>query len=197
VLSKAKRTRKERRDSLHFEMTPPASNEAPSLKVKRSRFQKTPPAFGQDCDRPACDDMVSMMQQAKERLTTDGTSGSSKPIECPPSSASLGNSSWTLLHTMAAWYPDKPTTEDRSYITGFMNALARFYPCPWCAKDFRHNIEEKPVQTSSREALCTWLCEQHNIVNQKLGKPQYACDIKTLDERWRKSSKDACQSGSH
>jgi hypothetical protein len=54
-----------------------------------------------------------------------------------------------------------------------------------------------PHRTSSREALCTWLCEQHNIVNQKLGKPQYACDIKTLDERWRKSSKDACQSGSH
>jgi hypothetical protein len=48
-------------------------------------------------------------------------------------------------------------------------------------------------RTSSRKELSTWICEQHNLVNQKLGKPLYSCDMETLDERWRKSTKEECQ----
>jgi FAD-linked sulfhydryl oxidase len=39
-----------------------------------------------------------------------------------------------------------------------------------------------------------WLCEQHNLVNEKLGKELFMCDMKTLDERWRKSNDPKCQS---
>jgi FAD-linked sulfhydryl oxidase len=78
-------------------------------------------------------------------------------------------------------------------MTSFFAAFARFYPCPWCAKDFRKNVETKPVKTASRKELCRWLCDQHNIVNKKIGKPEFSCDINDLDERWRKSEKEACQ----
>ena len=47
-------------------------------------------------------------------------------------------------------------------------------------------------RTQSREQLSLWLCEQHNKVNEKLGKPLFQCDINVLDERWRKSSRASC-----
>jgi hypothetical protein len=66
-----------------------------------------------DCDRPACDGMNSMMQQMKKLSTTTTTtaaastsssSSDTNPMvskeECPPTSATLGKGSWTLLHSM-------------------------------------------------------------------------------------------------
>jgi len=49
-------------------------------------------------------------------------------------------------------------------------------------------------RTQSREDLCVWLCQQHNLVNEKLGKPVFRCDISELDDRWKtnKSSKKQC-----
>jgi mitochondrial FAD-linked sulfhydryl oxidase len=127
-----------------------------------------------DCDRPACDDIVSMFQKAskaaseadaesatmgkaKSSTTTDSAEiGSaersiSKEIFsvddiCPPTSAKLGRSTWTLLHTMAAWYPDAPSSSDQTSMKSFFAALSHFYPCPWCAHDFQQNLEEKPPQ---------------------------------------------------
>ena len=66
-----------------------------------------------DCDRPACDGMNSMMQQMK-KISTTTTAPVSAPSsststetnsklskeECPPNSATLGKGSWTLLHSM-------------------------------------------------------------------------------------------------
>jgi mitochondrial FAD-linked sulfhydryl oxidase len=78
-------------------------------------------------------------------------------------------------------------------MTNFMTALARFYPCTWCARDFKKNLEQKPVRTTNRKELCQWLCEQHNIVNVKTGKPVFDCDMTTLDERWRKSETPECK----
>jgi len=141
--------------------------------------------------------------------------------ECPAGSSKLGRSTWTLLHSMvcgkvafelhptslcfvslfpscllllqAAWYPDKPSPEDRSQMTAFMNSLARFYPCTWCATDFQANVAKSPPATESRTELCQWVCEQHNVVNEKTGKPIFSCDMKTLDDRWRKSDRPECK----
>jgi mitochondrial FAD-linked sulfhydryl oxidase len=74
----------------------------------------------------------------------------------------------------------------------FMEALSIFYPCTYCATDFQDNIKKSPVKTESREGLCVWLCEQHNLVNEKLGNKTFNCDLKSLDERWRKSSDPRC-----
>jgi Erv1 / Alr family len=155
-------------------MTEP--NPSPSIMTKQSRSTpnaKTPFPYESlsDCDRPACDDMVSMFQKAsiaaalnaesaetinaKPSTSTDSSVvGSVERVRskenfsaddmCPPSSAKLGRSTWTLLHTMAAWYPEVPTERDQTGMTSFFTALSRFYPCPWCAHDFQQNLEEKP-----------------------------------------------------
>mmetsp|Transcript_13412 Transcript_13412/g.22838 ORF Transcript_13412/g.22838 Transcript_13412/m.22838 type:complete len:173 (-) Transcript_13412:1009-1527(-) len=146
-----------------------------------------------DCDRPACSDTMEALSQAMKRMETK-QSVPGPSTECPPNSPELGRASWTLLHSMAAWFPDHPKPEDEQLVTHFMSALARFYPCTWCAADFQENLQTKPVRTETREDLCLWLCEQHNLVNEKLGKPLFKCDIKLLDERWRKNSNPSCQS---
>ena len=64
----------------------------------------------------------------------------------------------------------------------------------YCAKDFQDNLAKSPVKARSREDLSMWLCEQHNLLNEKLGKDLFKCDMKTLDERWRKSSDPRCES---
>mmetsp|Transcript_26686 Transcript_26686/g.31055 ORF Transcript_26686/g.31055 Transcript_26686/m.31055 type:complete len:182 (+) Transcript_26686:75-620(+) len=164
-----------------------------------------------DCDRPACDDTISALNQAlsrignkKEAVASVGSRSSSRSSEndgilgykaCPPSKENIGRSTWTLLHSMAAWYPDRPSFEEERRIKAFMEALAIFYPCTYCATDFQENIKKTPVQTKSRKDLCVWLCEQHNNVNEKLGKQLFDCSIKNLDERWRKNQDRKCNGG--
>jgi hypothetical protein len=70
------------------------------------------PSFLDDCDRPACDDMMSMLKAASGRVRenekkkkialheTVQPDQTSFRLQCPPKSAELGSSSWTLLHTM-------------------------------------------------------------------------------------------------
>lgn len=47
----------------------------------------------------------------------------------------LGRSTWNLLHTMAAVYPDKPSDEQKQDVKSFFSILSRTYPCDVCAKD--------------------------------------------------------------
>ena len=74
-----------------------------------------------------------------------------------------------------------------------ISASMVIYIQTYCAKDFQDNLAKSPVKAKSREDLCMWLCGQHNLVNEKLGKDLFKCDMKTLDQRWRKSSDPNCQ----
>jgi hypothetical protein len=63
--------------------------------LKNKLGKLPPPLFGEDdCDRPACHDMMSQMKKASQ------ASQDKKAVECPPNSGVLGRASWTLLHTM-------------------------------------------------------------------------------------------------
>lgn len=62
-----------------------------------------------DCDRPACEETVSALSNALNRLKekkkkkstiSSGTVGEEKKMACPPSKDYIGKSSWTLLHSM-------------------------------------------------------------------------------------------------
>ncbi|CAN0405199.1 unnamed protein product, partial [Hapterophycus canaliculatus] len=46
----------------------------------------------------------------------------------------------------------------------------------------------------SRLALSLWACQQHNLVNEKIGKPTFQCTLPALDERW-KTGKKSCWGG--
>lgn len=103
--------------------------------------------------------------------------------DCPWDKDTLGRSTWGLLHTIAAQYPEQPTPQQQKDVNGFFSVLSRLYPCEFCARDFQKELKETPVQAGNQEQLSQWLCRLHNKVNVKLGKPEFDC--KRVNERWR------------
>lgn len=97
----------------------------------------------------------------------------------------LGRASWALMHTIAAYYPQKPTHAQRVQARRFFDALGDLYPCATCRADLRADVDANPPRCESREALARWVCERHNAVNEKLGKARASCAMEALDARWR------------
>jgi FAD-linked sulfhydryl oxidase len=52
---------------------------------------------------------------------------------CPENIGSIGRKTWAFLHTMAAYYPEQPSPEQRSDMGMFLGAFSKFYPCKACA----------------------------------------------------------------
>lgn len=144
----------------------------------------------------ACTDFKSWYQTNKTNSTlndksvlkTNNNSSSIHSKECPLDKDELGRNSWSLFHTMAAYYPEKPSNEDKVVMNNFIQAIARFYPCESCAIDFRRDIKDDPPEMNSRVKLSYWWCRIHNKVNRKLGKPEFDCS--KIDERWLDGWKD-------
>ncbi|CAK9436309.1 uncharacterized protein LODBEIA_P08670 [Lodderomyces beijingensis] len=103
--------------------------------------------------------------------------------EDPPDVGQLGKSSWTLLHSIAATYPEEPTTKQQRDMKSFLSLFAGFYPCWYCGEDFTRFLEKNEPATSSQDQLGKWLCEAHNDVNVKLGKPKFDCQF--WKQRWK------------
>ncbi|ORY79495.1 FAD dependent sulfhydryl oxidase [Protomyces lactucae-debilis] len=110
---------------------------------------------------------------------------------CPPDVELLGRSTWTLLHTMAANYPNKATPVQQTDMSAFLRTFSNFYPCWVCAEDFRTWMAQKdnePVLNQGWKGLGQWMCRAHNEVNEKLGKEKFDC--KLWQERWKDGFKD-------
>jgi FAD-linked sulfhydryl oxidase len=97
--------------------------------------------------------------------------------DCPADVERLGRSTWTLLHTMAAQYPSRPSPEIQQQTKSFVSLFANLYPCSHCAEDFRDWMKRPGNQPrmSSKDEFGLWMCEAHNAVNEKLGKSQFDC----------------------
>ena len=69
-----------------------------------------------------------------------------------------------------------------------INAFAILYPCRICRSDFQEEIKKSPPRLDSRKDLALWFCEQHNNVNEKLGKPLFNCNMKRLQLTYGRNS---------
>ncbi|KAK3322107.1 augmenter of liver regeneration [Apodospora peruviana] len=141
---------------------------------------------GEPC-RP-CTSFAAWASQTKSTLKTAPKAVSATPRDCPADVETLGRSSWTLLHSIAATYPKTPTPSEQSDIKSFMRLFAKLYPCWTCAADFQQYIKKEDVRAGSRDEFGNWLCDAHNEVNKKLGKPTFDCS--KWEERWRTGWKD-------
>ena len=88
-----------------------------------------------------------------------------------------------LLHTTAAYYPDKPTEAEKQAAKDLVNGIAVLYPCTHCRAHFAKEVEEDPPDVSTRDAFSKWLCQRHNNVNKWLEKPQFDCSAESLQVR--------------
>jgi FAD-linked sulfhydryl oxidase len=113
------------------------------------------------------------------------TAAGSAALACPPAREELGLHAWNLLHTMAAYYPDRPSEEEQRAALGLVDALARLYPCTHCRARLQQELQTNPPRVDSRASFSLWMCEQHNAVNEALGKAPFACLLAELDQRWR------------
>ncbi|KAG9287943.1 hypothetical protein G9A89_017538 [Geosiphon pyriformis] len=127
--------------------------------------------------------------------TSSNTSSNSSPEssltnleDCPPDSEQLGRSTWTFLHTMAAYYPDLPSTTQKQTMTTFLRTFSNVYPCWYCAEHLRSEMQRSPPNVENRHALSRWLCNIHNEVNLRLGKKVFDCE--KTDERWKDGPPD-------
>ncbi|KAJ6534590.1 ERV/ALR sulfhydryl oxidase domain-containing protein [Mycena vulgaris] len=116
------------------------------------------------------------------------TTTKKEPAQCPPDKEQLGRATWSFLHTTAAYYPERPTPNQRANMLSLIRALPVLYPCSHCASDFEEKIAENPPDVSGRAGLSRWFCERHNEVNEKLGKETFDC-LKT-NERWKDGPAD-------
>ncbi|KAK7873801.1 hypothetical protein R5R35_005786 [Gryllus longicercus] len=142
----------------------------------------------------ACTDFQSWTKLQKRSLNKENVSNEKKvevEVEdkpCPLSKDQLGNHTWHFLHTMAAYYPEKPSTEQKAEMKQFFSIFSNFYPCNYCAEDLKNQLKESPPKTDSQKELSQWLCRVHNNINRRLGKKEFDCS--KVDERWKTGWKD-------
>ena len=53
----------------------------------------------------------------------------------------LGRSTWTLLHVLAAQFPERPSRQQRKDAQQLIDCLTRIYPCSECAQHFREIVK--------------------------------------------------------
>ncbi|SPO37075.1 related to ERV1 - mitochondrial biogenesis and regulation of cell cycle [Pseudozyma flocculosa] len=111
----------------------------------------------------------------------------SDQLECPPDGIELGRSTWTFLHSAAAYFPASPTTSTRV-------TAARGVGEEYRREERDGGWEEKGLRMKeavrSGPALRKWLCGIHNEVNHRLGKAAFECSEERLNERWKDGPAD-------
>ena len=138
----------------------------------------------------ACSDFKSWMKIGKqqnvnkEAVKNQQETSKSSTQPCPPDVNEIGTGSWTLLHTMSVYLPQTELSkQQKSDVGQFMSILSRTYPCNHCAEDLKKDLKDDPPKVQTGKDYAQWLCQLHNKVNVKLGKPTFDCS--KVYERWR------------
>ena len=96
--------------------------------MTEKKFANLPDAFRKklldDCDRPACDDIVAGLKAASSQSKSKGLPTPGAALDCPPNGPQLGSSSWTLLHSMVGF------TTRRRFVYNFPTLPSHNTTCP-------------------------------------------------------------------
>nr|CCC92808.1 unnamed protein product [Trypanosoma congolense IL3000] len=121
--------------------------------------------------------------------STDNKPLSNIPGECP-TPRELGKAGWTILHSAAAVFPYNPTPPQKEAFANFLHSWSQTYACSHCGYHMRRYLEHKPPVVTDKLAVNRYLCEFHNAVNERVGKPVYDCDPMNVLRRWHPTFPD-------
>lgn len=108
----------------------------------------------------------------------------SYPMETAPTKKQVGNAGWTLIHSIAANYPEHPSESDRYHASAFLTSIGKLYPCKRCRRHFERYIVASPPELSSKQVFMLWACRAHNDVNRRNNKREFPCTLHALEQRW-------------
>ncbi|EPR58303.1 Erv1 / Alr family protein [Toxoplasma gondii TgCatPRC2] len=103
-----------------------------------------------------------------------------KVSKLPPNREQIGRASWRVLHSMAARYPEVPTSRHTLEAAAWIFAFSALYPCQICRLEFFPILANLPPRLDSRESFVLWACAVHNKVNEDISAPLYACNLEAL-----------------
>ena len=146
------------------------------------QWMKTGPT-NSDGAKPADDDKTSKSTKTEQKTDVTAVNVPDDHHQCPPDRMELGSKSWTLLHSIAAYFPSTPSQQQQEDATNFMHLFSRLYPCQDCAEDLREDLVKHPPRVTSSKEFSEWMCQMHNRVNVKLGKPEFDCS--KVFQRWK------------
>lgn len=76
----------------------------------------------------------------------------------------------------------------QDHAKSLITSISHLYPCSYCAKHLREELLVSPPRVESRTAIEIYMCELHNEVNERIGKPTFDCS--RVRERWRDGPAD-------
>jgi FAD-linked sulfhydryl oxidase len=96
----------------------------------------------------------------------------------------LGIMAWGIfidlgtLHSFANGLPKEPSRNDLQAFISLIYCFAQIYPCVECKISFRQIVANYPPNNiRSRAEAMLYACRLHNIVNEKLNKKQFNCNL--------------------
>ena len=97
------------------------------------------------------DSIPSELTELKNTVAANNTVDELSPetlpeIGCPLDKEELGRSTWDLIHTIAAYYPDSPNDTDKENARNFISSVSYLYPCEVCREDFKQSVAKFPPQ---------------------------------------------------
>ena len=96
-----------------------------------------------------------------------------------------GNISWILMHSLAQKVIEHKFFNCKEILIGIIFDICNNLPCPECREHAMQLLKSSKIdKISSKKELISFLCEFHNIVNNKLKKP-----IKSIEEVEKQYSK--------
>jgi FAD-linked sulfhydryl oxidase len=111
--------------------------------------------------------------------------GSISPLHCPTTYSQLSRSTWTYLHTMAAYYPENADEEMQKDTSQFLKHFAKLYPCHHCKDHLVDYLDKNPPHLQNNRNFSVWMCEYHNNINAWLGKRIVQCNADYLLHRYK------------
>jgi hypothetical protein len=87
-----------------------------------------------------------------------------------------GSKFWGVFHNIAANYPDKPTRTQKAKMKDLIANLIDNIPCEECKIHAKKYIKTHKINVKNKRELSKFLCNFHNDVNERLGKPIVECN---------------------